>query len=206
MALTIKMLQAMDIPEEKIDQIIEAHKETVNGLRGERDKYKAEAESIDSLKKDLEKANAEIETFRTGDWQTKYDKLKEDHDKLKGEYDTFKNDTEAKAVKTAKENAYKKLLLDAGISDKRIDSVLKVSSATVDGLTLDEDGKIKDADKLTESVKTEWADFITTIGTQGAKTPNPPAGNGSNPKKPGRAAAMVAQFNNEHYGNPIEEG
>ena len=37
------------------------------------------------------------------------------------------------------------------------------------------DGKIKDADKQTEAIKTEWADFISSEETQGAKTPNPPA-------------------------------
>ena len=62
-----------------------------------------------------------------------------------------------------------------GGSEKRIDAVLKVSN--VDGIEL-EDGKIKDADKLTENIKTEWADFIVTTQQKGANPANPPANNG----------------------------
>ena len=54
---------------------------------------------------------------------------------------------------------------------------MKVSD--VDGVELDEKGAIKGADKLTESIKSEWADFITTTQTRGAQTSNPPANNNS---------------------------
>lgn len=205
MALTRKMLSAMGIEADKIDEIISAHAETVDAIKEERDKFKGEAEDLAKVQKELEKANTELEEFRSGDWQAKYEKLKGDHDKLKGEYDTFKTDTEAKAVKAKKESAFKQLLLDAGVSDKRIASVLKVSGATVDGLTLDDEGKIKDAETLTESVKKEWADFIPTTHEQGAKTPQPPANDGDGGKRPSEAVEMVAQYRNEHYGNPIKE-
>lgn len=205
MALTRKMLAAMDIPAEKIDEIINAHTETVNALKEERDAAKSETESLKEVEKKLEKANAELEKataeideYKTGDWQSKYDKLK-------GEFDTYKDDAEKKAVKSAKENAYKQLLLDAGVSDKRIASVMKVSAEAVEALALDEEGKIKDADKLTEKVKDEWADFISTKREEGAKVSNPPDNNGGNEKQPSRAAQMVAQYRNEHYGNPVKE-
>lgn len=197
MALTRKMLAAMDIPAEKIDEIITAHTETVNAIKEERDALKAEASDLANVKKELEKANAELETFRSGDWETKYKNLK-------GEYDTFKTDTETKATRAAKESAYKQLLIDAGISNKRIASVMKVSD--VDAIELDGDGKIKDIDKLTESVKTEWADFIIEKHEQGAETPKPPENNGGEgAKQPSQAAKMVAQYRQEHYGNPIKE-
>lgn len=205
MSLTRKMLSAMDIPAGKIDEIISAHTETVDAIKEDRDRFKSESESLKAEKKQLEKANAELEEFRSGDWQAKYEKLKGDHDKLKGEYDTFKSDTEAKAVKAAKESAYKQLLQEAGLSDKRIPTVMKVSASTVDGITLDDDGKIKDADKLIESVKTEWADFISTTHEQGADVSKPPANDGDGGKQPSRAAQMVAQYRNEHYGNPMKE-
>jgi FtsZ-binding cell division protein ZapB len=206
MALTRKMLAAMDIPAEKIDEIITAHTETVNAIKEERDSFKSEAEALKATGKDLEKvtadlekANAELEELKGAGWEDKYNKLK-------GEYDSFKTDTETKAVKAAKESAYKQLLIDAGVSEKRIASVMKVSAATVDGIKLDKDGKIEDADKLTESVKTEWADFIPTTHEQGAKTPTPPANNGGEgAKQPSLAAEMVAQYRNEHYGNPTKE-
>lgn len=196
MALTRKMLAAMDIPAEKIDEIINAHSETVNAIKEERDALKADAERLPALEKDLESAQKKIEAYESSDWETKYNALKD-------EYDTYKTDVEIKAVKNAKESAFKQLLLDAGISDKRIASVMKVSD--VDGLELDKDGKIKNADKLTESVKTEWADFIVAKRAEGVDTPKPPANDGDGGKQPSRAKTLVAQFQNEHYGNPIEE-
>lgn len=195
MALSRKMLAAMDIPAEKIDEIISAHTETVSAIKEERDALKADAAKVPDLEKQIESVSKELETYKSGDWENKYNTVN-------GEYTKYKADVEAKAVKSAKESAYKQLLLDAGISDKRIASVLKVSD--IDGVELDKDGKIKDADKITENVKTEWADFIITKREEGAKPATPPANNGEGGKQPSRAAQMAAQYYAEHYGTKEE--
>ena len=191
MALSRKMLAAMDIPAEKIDEIISAHTETVSAIKEERDALKADAAKVPDLEKQIESVSKELETYKSGDWENKYNTVN-------GEYTKYKADVEAKAVKSAKESAYKQLLLDAGISDKRIASVLKVSD--IDGVELDKDGKIKDADKITENVKSEWADFIITKREEGAKPATPPANNGEGGKQSSRAAQMAAQYYAEHYG------
>lgn len=205
MALTRKMLSAMDIPADKIDEIINAHTDTVNALKDERDKVqkefddlKAQSNDVAEVKKELEKANAELEKVKSGDWENKYKALK-------SEYDGFKSDTQAKEEKASKTAAYKKLLKEAGISENRIDSIVKISDQTINDLEFDTDGNVKNADALTESVKTEWSDFIQTKHTQGADVAKPPANNGGEVKKPSRAAEMVAQYRNEHYGNPMKE-
>lgn len=198
MGLSRKMLAAMDIPAEKIDEIITAHTETVNAIKEERDNLKTQLDELGSVEKDLEKANKKLEEYESGDWENKYNTLK-------GEYDTYKTDTEAKATKTAKESAYKQLLIDAGISDKRIASIMKVSGATIDELKLDKDGKIENVEKLTESAKEEWADFIVTTQKKGADVTDPPANDGDGGQKPSRAAQLAAQYRNEHYGNPKED-
>lgn len=204
MALTRKMLSAMDIPAEKIDEIINAHTETVNALKEEREKLQKEYDEFKeqnkenaNAKKELEQANSELEKIKGEGWEDKYNKLKSEHD-------TYKADVEAKATKAAKEKAYRKLLKDAGISDKRIDSVIKVSD--IDSVKLDKEGNIEDADKVTESVKTEWADFITTTGTKGADVSNPPANGGNNNgNHTSHAAELAAQYRNSRYGNPAKE-
>ena len=199
MALTQKMLQAMDIPEEKIDQIIEAHRETVNGLKSDRDKYKEAADKLPDVEKQLADANAKLEKMQSGDWENKYNTLK-------GEYDTYKSDTEKKATQAKKEAAYRKLLKDAGVSDSRIDTVIKVSGTAIDGLKFDKDGAVEDAEKLTGNIKKEWADFIQTTSVKGADVSTPPANNGGKTDSGAkRVADMVAQYRNAHYGNPIKE-
>lgn len=101
----------------------------------------------------------------------------EEYKALKKQFDEYKAEQEGKETKAAKEKAYRALLQEAGVSEKRLESVLKVSD--VDSVELDEKGAIKGADKLTESIKSEWADFITTTQTRGASTSNPPANNPS---------------------------
>lgn len=196
MALTRKFLAALGIEAEKIDEIISAHTETVDALK---EQLKGAGENETALKAaqtkiaELEKAVADADS---AGWQKKYNEIK-------GEYDTYKGGVEAKAARTAKETAYKKLLLDAGVAEKRVDAILKVSN--VDGVTLGDDGKIKDADKLTESVKTEWADFIVSKSERGAEVSNPPGGDGSTPPQKSRAAQLVAQYRESHYGSAKEE-
>ena len=196
MALTRKMLAAMEISEEKIGEIMNAHLATVNEIKDERDTLKADAAKLPAVEKELESAKEKLETYKSGDWENKYNSLK-------GEYDSYKTETELKAVKASKEAAYKQLLQDAGISDKRIASVMRVSD--IESIKLDKDGKIENADKLTESVKNEWADFIVTKHEEGAGVPNPPANDGDGGKQPSHAAQMVAKYRSDHYGENSKE-
>lgn len=167
MALTRKFLSALGVEEEKAEQIIQAHVDTLEPIKTERDKYKEAYENLPAIQKELE----ELKAKTAGE-----DPYKEKFEALQKEYNDFKADVEAKATTAKKETAFRKILKDIGIPEKRIDAVLKVSD--ISKLELDGEGKIKDGDKLKESLKTEWSDFITTTTSEGAKTPNPPANNG----------------------------
>lgn len=156
MALTRRFLSAQGIEGDKADEIIAAHVEVTDALKEERDRYKALAEKAEALE-------AEAETLRKGDG------YKEKYEALKREYDDYRTQTETGAIHRSKEAAYRQLLKSAGISEKRIDAVLKVSD--VDSLELAEDGTIVDADKRLEAIKSEWSDFIVSEGTLGADTP-----------------------------------
>ena len=165
MALTRRLLKGMGLTDEQVDTIIEAHTDTVDGLKADVATYKADAEKLPKVQKELDTLKAAGD----GGWQEKYEKVKKD-------FDTYKTEQTKKESHVAKEKAYRALLQEAGVSEKRLESVLKVSD--VDSVELDDKGAIKGADKLTESIKSEWADFITTTETRGASTSNPPANNG----------------------------
>ena len=62
MALTRKFLSAMGIEDEKVDEIIGAHTETVNALKEQRDSYKADAEKLPAVQKELDDMKAAILT------------------------------------------------------------------------------------------------------------------------------------------------
>lgn len=59
--------------------------------------------------------------------------------------------------------------------------MLKVSDT--DGIEFDTDGKVKDEDKLLETVKKEWADFIPQTTQTGVPATNPPAATGKSMTK-----------------------
>lgn len=163
MALTRKMLKAMGIEEEKIDQIIEAHGETVDALKGQVEAYKTDAQKLTDVQKELDALKA------AGD-----DGYKAKYEKEHSDFEAYKTDIAAKETAAKKKSLYRTLLKDAGVDEKRLDAVVRLT----DFSAMELDGEaLKDADKLTEGVKKEWADFIPSTGTQGAKVDNPPAGN-----------------------------
>lgn len=166
MALTRRALKAMGIDEEKIDEIISMHTETVDGLKAEVAKYKADSETLPDIQKQLEKAQADLEASKKDSWKTKFDALKED-------YEAYKEEQTKRETHAAKEKAMRDLLKAIGISEKRLDSVLRVTD--VDSIELDDEGKIKDSEKMKSDLKTEWEDFIPTAETRGASTATPPA-------------------------------
>lgn len=173
MALSRKFLKALGIEDEKIDQIIDAHSETVNALKDEMADYKAKADGADSTKKELDKLKAEIKEAEEKNgkdpYKVKYEAIKED-------FENYKKDVEAKATKANKEKLYTELLKEAGVADKRIAAILRVSD--LDKIEVDTDGKLKDSKELTKSIKEEWADFITKTESKGAETATPPGSTG----------------------------
>ena len=100
MSLTRKMLKAMGIEDEKIDQIIEAHTEVVDALKSARDEFKADAEKLPAVQKELDELKAANGDGSKEALQAKYDKLKED-------FQNYKNDIEAKETKERIQAAYK---------------------------------------------------------------------------------------------------
>lgn len=173
MALTRKFLAALGIEAEKIDEIVNAHSETVEALKEERDSFKDKAEKYDKAQKDLEVANKTIEDLNKEDaYKVKYEALKEDFDK-------YKKDTEAAKTKATKTDGFRSILKEIGISDKRIESVIKVSGSTIDNLKYDKEGKIEGLEDLKKSLAEEWSDFIVKdAGAQGADVNSHPANNG----------------------------
>ena len=157
----------IEVPKDVLTQICDLHLSSTDGM----------TETIKDLNKQLKKAERERDDALTKiPEEGKETVSKESYDKLKKEYDDYKADVVAKNTRTEKENAFRELLKSVGVSEKRISAIVKVSD--IDGLELDKDGKIKDADKHTETVKTEWADFIETTTTKGADTATPPTNNG----------------------------
>ncbi len=166
MSLSRKLLESMGLEADKVSTIIEAHAETVDSLKNQISDFKAKAEKYDQTQAELDKIKSEYESIKSagGDWQKKYEAIN-------SEYEAFKKDQSAKELRAQKDSAYRKILKETGIAEKRIDSIMKLTD--LDQIEL-EDGKIKDSVKVTEGIKAEWGEFITSTDVQTPKTQTPP--------------------------------
>lgn len=162
MALTRAYLKGMGLNDEQISSIIEAHSETVDGLKAERDKFKADAAKLADVQK-------ELDDLKGQDWKTKYESERK-------AFADYKTDIAGKETLGKVKAAFRQLLLDNNVGEKHIDSILKVTDFS--GMRLGEDGKLADADKHAEAIKNDWGGFITTSQTKGADVATPPAGSG----------------------------
>ena len=213
MSLTRRMLKAMGIESDAIDQIIEAHTETVDALKEQRDAYKTDAEKAkglsdepDRVRKQLEQAasdDTQDELKKQNDEQAKeLEKLKKANESLQSEFDKYKADVEAGNAKRKKSDAYMALLEKAGIAPKYAGKVLKVTD--LDSIELDGDGKVKDADKAIEGIKSEWSEFIARRQTKGSEPATPPTTNNTVEGVSERAKQIIAQHYEKKYGKSEE--
>ena len=157
-------LESMGLTEVQINAIMDEHVGVTDELKAQRDKYKADAEKLPEVLKQLD-------AFKGGeDYKAKYEK---EH----GDFEAYKQkiaqDAETEKVKAA----YRKLLTEEKISEKRLDAVIRLTDFTK--MKLDKDGNLVDADKLRSDIKSEWSDYIQTETVKGAKVETPPYnGNG----------------------------
>ena len=203
MALTRKFLTALGIEDAKVEEIISAHTEVTDSLKEERDKFKTDAGKYAEAKAELDRIKAEAaKDGGKNPFEDKYNALKE-------EFDKFKEENNAKAAHAKKESAYKAILKEAGVADKRIDSVLKVSDLSK--IEFGEDGKIKGKENILEQIKKDWDDFIPEKGTVGVPEMNPPSSEGEKKLSPDavEAAKIFAELHAAQYGEikqPAKEG
>ena len=165
MALTRSMLKGMGLTEEQVSAIIDAHTETVDGLKDSLKAAKADADKLKAVQKELD----ELKSTNGDDYKAKYEKEHSD-------FDEYKKTVANEKATAEKRSLYRDLLRECGVDAKRIDSVMKV--ADIDAAKV-KDGKIENVEDLTKSIKSEWADFIATDSTRGANVQTPPQGKGS---------------------------
>lgn len=144
---------------EKAQQIMDGHISVTDGLKEERDSYKAEAERAADLQKQLDDHLATGEDFKK-----KYD---EEHKA----FEDFKKHTTEEANAAKVRTAYRELLAGEGISEKRLDSILKVTDLSK--LKLDKDGNLEGVDELKKAINDEWGEFKTTVKEKGAVVEKP---------------------------------
>lgn len=175
MAFSIKQvkakLQEYGVPAENLDSAAEyfcsAHKTDLDAIKEQRDTYKADAETLAKVQKELD----DLKASGGEGWKDK-------HETLKKEFEDYKKGVTAKETKAAKEAAARAYYESKGITGKALDIALRGSGAEIEGLELGENGKIKDPTALEALVKGDFSGLVSITTTTGANTANPPANNG----------------------------
>lgn len=189
MALTRRSLKAMGIDDEKIDEIIAMHTETVDGLKADIERYKTDAEKLPEIQKELDALKA------AGD-----NGLQDKFDALKREYDAYKNEIAQEKAKTAKEAAVKAYYESKGITGKALEIAMRGSGAEIAALEMDGD-KIKDTKALDDLVSGVYADLVQKTEVRGQTGGNPPENTWREPQREmSRAAQIAAEHHRELYG------
>ena len=171
MALTRKLLKGMGLTDEQVDTIIEAHTDTVDGLKSDINKYKADADKLPNVQKELDDLKAK------GD-----DGWKDKHDKVKKDFEDYKNGVDAEKSKAAKEKAARAYFEGKNIIGKSLEIAMRASAAEIAGLELDGE-KIKDTAVLDGLVAGDLAALVGSTVVRGNNPATPPANNGSGSAK-----------------------
>ena len=162
MALTRKLLKGMGLTDEQVDTIIEAHTDTVDGLKEQVKTYKADAEKLPNVQKELD----DLKAAGDGGFKEKFEKEHSD-------FENFKKTIQEKEAKAAKESAAKAFFESKGITGNSLEIAMRGSSAEIAALDLDGE-KIKDSSALDALVNGTFKALVSTTTTKGANIPNPP--------------------------------
>ena len=136
MALTRKLLKGMGLTDEQVDTIIEAHTDTVDGLKADVSRYKADAEILPSVQKQLD----DLKAAGDGGYKEKYEK---EH----SAFEAYKSDVTAKESKAAKEKAVRAYFESKNITGANLDLAMRGCGEEMAALELDGE-KIKDTKSL----------------------------------------------------------
>ena len=162
MSLTRKLLKGMGLTDEQVDSIIEMHSETVDGLKEQVKTYKADAEKLPNVQKELD----DLKAAGDGGFKEKFEKEHSD-------FENFKKTIQEKETKAAKESAAKAFFESKGITGNSLEIAMRGSSAEIAALDLDGE-KIKDSSALDALVNGTFKALVSTTTTKGANIPNPP--------------------------------
>ena len=165
MAFTRKTLKAMGYTDEQVDGLIELHTEVTDGLKAEINKYKADAEKLPTVQKELDDLKAKGD----GGFKKKYD---DEH----AAFEKYKTEQSAKETAAAKEKAVRAYFEGKKITGKNLDLAIRAAKAEIDAAELDGD-KIKDTKAFDDLVAGDLSGLVTTTRIRGVKTQTP-SGNG----------------------------
>ena len=162
MALKREFLKAMGLDEEKISAIINAHTETVDGLKAKINDLETALEPLKEVAKERDSLKDQLANAG-------------DSTKLQAEFDAYKQKVETEKQEAKVTEEVTAICKEAGIAR---DSFLRAVGREFDRSKIQrgEDGTISNRDALVKYVKKDFADCGSTTEERGTPLMSPPAG------------------------------
>lgn len=148
--------------------LISLHRSVVDPLKDQLDDAKQEATRYKAAADRLPEVQKELDGMKGGeDWKSKYEK---EHQSFEDYKSKIARDAETEKIKAA----HRQLLINEGISEKAVDSILNATDYSA--MKLGEDGALEagSAESLKKDITDRWAGFKTTTRQRGEKVDNPP--------------------------------
>lgn len=158
MALTRKYLKTLGVDAEAIDQIIEAHTDTVDALKRERDEAKEQAEKLADVTRERDELQARVQ------------EMEKSGGNVKKEFDEYKARIEAEKL-AEKQRASVRKALEAEKADPRVIELL-LQSVDMSRAEMDGDN-VKNAADLVKPVRERYPDSfgVESIGGIARRAP-----------------------------------
>ena len=182
MALTRRYLKALGIDEDKIEEIISAHVESVNALKADAEQAKQGANDLAAITKERDELKQRVATL---------EQASGDAAKVQAAFDAYKNEIETEKANAGKKSLVRKALEDAGANPAAIDLLLN----TVDLGKVELNGEaLKDASAVVNPIKEANGGLFGTVENQGTKPITPPSGDKQKEPPKTLAAALHEKY------------
>ena len=152
--------------EEIENRLVALHLGVVDPLKDDLTKYKADAEKLTGVQKELD----DLKAAGDGGYKEKYEKEHSD-------FEAFKADITAKESKAAKEKAVRAYFESKNITGSNLDLAMRGCGEEMAALVMDGD-KIKDTASLDALIDGAYKSLVYTEHTQGANPATPPTNSG----------------------------
>lgn len=147
--------------EELIDQIIEAHLETISTLKAELNRLREEngGKTADEIHAELEGLEAQLEQLKSEKvdedgklWKTRYEEEK-------ARYDAFREKAEAQAAYEEKAKAFRSMLIQEGVT-RHVELLVRGNSDIINRMEM-QDGKVRNHETISAAIRSECREFIS---------------------------------------------
>lgn len=185
MALTRKLLKSFGLEESVIDSIIEAHGETVDALKKQRDDALADAGKVSEVTRERDELKSKIE---------KLEKTGGDTAKVQAEFDAYKEQVKKEKADALNTSDLLEIAREAGVQRESFRSMIARDFDKAQ-IQRGEDGKIANRDALKEAIAKNYADCIGKVETGGTPPATPPTAPGGTYTREQIAKMTPAEIN-----------